>query len=82
MPVPDQVLVHVDGNQQECYEALRNAFPRLDIILSIESVGPGGGRNKLVAAARHPLIASFDDDSYPIDECFFFKSGGVIDPVP
>ncbi|MBT6199307.1 MAG: glycosyltransferase [Gammaproteobacteria bacterium] len=82
MPVPDQVLVHVDGNQQECYEALRNAFPRLDIILSIESVGPGGGRNKLVAAARHPLIASFDDDSYPIDECFFSRVAALSTRFP
>ncbi len=33
--------------------------------------GPGGGRNLLIGEAKSPLIASFDDDSWPVDADFF-----------
>ena len=33
--------------------------------------GPGGGRNRLIGAATSPLIASFDDDSWPLDRDYF-----------
>ena len=72
-PAPDEILVHVDGNQTTCANAVRRAFPHLTVIMSDTSVGPGGGRNKLIAAARNELIASFDDDSYPIDPDFFAR---------
>lgn len=72
-PCPEQVLVHVDGNQLACAKAVRCAFPKLEVIVSIDSVGPGGGRNKLVAAARNEIIASFDDDSYPVDTDYFAR---------
>ncbi|HEX6044888.1 MAG TPA: glycosyltransferase [Pyrinomonadaceae bacterium] len=70
-PRPDEVLVHVDGNQTACEKAIRQAFPGVRIIMSSECVGPGGGRNKLVAAAQCEFVASFDDDSYPIDSDYF-----------
>ena len=70
-PRPAEVLVHVDGNRVQCAEAIRAAFPDVRVLLSEERVGPGGGRNKLMAAARAELVASFDDDSYPIDSDYF-----------
>src|SRR5262249_8771407 len=76
-PAPSEILVHVDGNEQACDKALQAEFPHLAVILSESSVGPGGGRNKLIAAARNELIASFDDDSYPIDEDFFVRAGAL-----
>jgi GT2 family glycosyltransferase len=41
------------------------------VLLSDHRVGPGGGRNRMVAAASHEIVASFDDDSYPIDRDYF-----------
>ena len=51
-------------------------------MVSQESVGPGGGRNKLVAAARNEIVASFDDDSYPIDADYFARVQGLFEQFP
>ncbi len=72
-PAPAEILVHVDGGEHDCAERIRTAFPIAGVIVSDERVGPGGGRNKLIAAARHPIVASFDDDSYPLDRDFFAR---------
>ncbi|HEX6283959.1 MAG TPA: glycosyltransferase, partial [Pyrinomonadaceae bacterium] len=54
-PPPAEILVHVDGNRVQCAEAIRTAFPDVRVLLSRERVGPGGGRNKLMAAAESDL---------------------------
>jgi GT2 family glycosyltransferase len=74
VPAPDEILVHVDANQIACDNAIRDAFPSVRILRSEERVGPGGGRNKLVEAAQCEFIASFDDDSYPIDSDYFARA--------
>ena len=81
-PKPNEILVHVDGNRIESEKAIRTAFPRIKIFVSEERVGPGGGRNKLVAAANHEFIASFDDDSYPIDSDYFARVVQLFDRFP
>lgn len=81
-PGPDEILVHVDGNETECVAALRKEFPDLKIIVSEETIGPGGGRNKLVGAARNEFVASFDDDSYPVDSDFFERAVLLIERLP
>lgn len=81
-PQPDEILVHVDGNRIECAEAIRKAFPQLTVLLSPVRVGPGGGRNKLIAAAAREFVASFDDDSYPIDSDYFRRLRHVFDRFP
>lgn len=73
-PAPDEVLVHVDANKIECEKAVQEAFPNVRILCSDERVGPGGGRNKLLQASRFELVASFDDDSYPIDADYFARA--------
>ena len=78
-PRPAEVLVHVDGNQLRCAEAIRASFPEVRVLLSRERVGPGGGRNKLMAAATAELVASFDDDSYPIDSDYFARAVQLFD---
>lgn len=70
-PAPDEILVHVDDNRVATAHAIRDAFPDVRVVLSHERVGPGGGRNKLLAAVAHDLVASFDDDSYPMDSDYF-----------
>ena len=72
-PAPAEIRVHVDGGQAACADAVRQAFPEVPVILSPSPVGPGGGRNLLLAGAAHALVASFDDDSYPIDDDYFAR---------
>ena len=81
-PKPDEMLVHVDGNRVECANAIRDAFPYVTVIVSSERVGPGGGRNKLIAAAKCEFVASFDDDSYPIDSDYFARVRQLFERFP
>lgn len=81
-PPPAEVLVHVDGNRVQCAEAIRTAFPEVRVLLSESRVGPGGGRNRLVAAAKSDLVASFDDDSYPIDSDYFARTAQLFEKQP
>lgn len=82
VPAPDEILVHVDANQTACENAIRNAFPGIQILRSVEQVGPGGGRNKLVKAAQGEFVASFDDDSYPIDSDYFARALQIFKKFP
>ena len=81
-PPPDEVLVHVDANRRDCEEAIRKAFPSVRVLRSKEQVGPGGGRNKLVDTARFEFVASFDDDSYPIDSDYFARAAKLFEQFP
>jgi GT2 family glycosyltransferase len=82
VPAPDEILVHIDANQIACEKAIREAFPSVRVLRSEEQVGPGGGRNKLVAAAQCEFVASFDDDSYPIDSDYFARALQVFERFP
>lgn len=82
MPSPDEILVHVDGNETATAYAIENAFPQLTIIVSGELIGPGGGRNKLIEASRNEFVASFDDDSYPAETSFFSRAVALLERFP
>jgi len=82
VPRPDEVLVHVDANQVACEQAIRDAFPSVRILRSEEQIGPGGGRNKLVEATQSEFVASFDDDSYPIDPDYFARALQMFEKFP
>jgi GT2 family glycosyltransferase len=82
VPAPDEILVHVDANQIACENAIRDTYPTVRILRSDEQVGPGGGRNKLVEAAQFELVASFDDDSYPIDSDYFARARQIFEKFP
>jgi GT2 family glycosyltransferase len=79
---PDEVLVHVDADQVDCEKAVRAAFPEVRILCSKDQIGPGGGRNKLMNAARFEFVASFDDDSYPIDSDYFERALRLFERFP
>ena len=81
-PPPAEILVHVDGNQTDCVGAIRATFPSVRVFVSEGNVGPGGGRNKLVAAAEFEFVASFDDDSYPHDPDFFGRVVSAAEEFP
>jgi glycosyltransferase involved in cell wall biosynthesis/GT2 family glycosyltransferase len=70
-PAPAEILVHVDAGRTGMTALLRQYFPSLRILESSEPLGPGGGRNRLLEAATHEWVASFDDDSYPQDSDYF-----------
>jgi GT2 family glycosyltransferase len=82
VPQPNEIIVHIDGNQVECENAIREVFPMIRVLRSEGQVGPGGGRNKLVAAAQYEFVASFDDDSYPIDSDYFGRALNVFEQFP
>jgi GT2 family glycosyltransferase len=82
VPAPGEILVHIDANQIACENAIRGAFPNVRILRSEEQVGPGGGRNKLVEAAQFQFVASFDDDSYPLDSDYFARALLLFEKFP
>jgi GT2 family glycosyltransferase len=82
VPAPDEIIVHVDGGNELCADAVRARYPSVAVIVSRANVGPGGGRNQLVQAASHPIVASFDDDSYPIDRDYFARLQQVFTDHP
>jgi GT2 family glycosyltransferase len=81
-PRPNEILVHVDADQRDCEAAIGRVFPELKLLRSDQCVGPGGGRNKLVAAANNEFVASFDDDSYPIDADYFGRVLALFNTFP
>src|SRR5438128_390266 len=81
-PAPDEILVHVDGNQAQCKEAISKAFPDVHVLYSETRVGPGGARNKLIVAAKTQWVASFDDDSFPIDMDYFDRVQFLFEKFP
>ena len=81
-PAPDEILVHVDAGETACADAIARTFAEVRVIISHQCVGPGGGRNRLLREARHPFVASFDDDAYPIDRDFFARLTQIFDAFP
>ncbi|MEX2273797.1 MAG: glycosyltransferase family A protein [Vicinamibacterales bacterium] len=81
-PGPEEIIVHVDGGEHTCAATIEREFPGVRVIISEGLLGPGGGRNKLMAAATHPIVASFDDDSYPVDRDFFARVTALFERHP
>jgi GT2 family glycosyltransferase len=73
-PRPAEVLVHVDGGDVACANAVKEAFPQIHCLFSDKRSGPGGGRNRLIEAATYECVAAFDDDSEPLDEYYFAEA--------
>lgn len=81
-PAPMEILVHVDSGGEECHNSIKHFFPDITIITSDIPVGPGGARNKLLANASNEIVASFDDDSYPIDLDYFSRLQQIFAACP
>lgn len=82
-PSPSEILVHVDAFDSETPVALRERFGEaVKIMTSSVTVGPGGGRNRLLEAANELYFASFDDDSWPICGDYFKKALSLLDSRP
>lgn len=81
-PAPREILVHIDENNQAIAEALAKSPVVTKVISSAERLGPGGGRHLLLQAANCPIVASFDDDSYPLDKDFFARAANIMEAFP
>jgi len=81
-PAPAEILVHIDAGDLETGPWLRGAFPNVRVLQSQTRIGPGGARTKLVAAASNDIVASFDDDSYPMDGDYFARLSEVFSRKP
>src|SRR3954465_14550118 len=66
-PAPAEILVHVDGGNEELKADILKAFPTVRVLSSAYNIGPGGGRHRCIVASTQPYFASFDDDSWPMD---------------
>lgn len=70
-PVPGEIIVHVDGGDNVSAGAVLSTFGDARLLESLETLGPGGSRNRLLTAASSEIVVSLDDDSFPIDPDFF-----------
>lgn len=82
MPPPAEILVHIDGNSTRLCSLVEQEFPEARLLISSTFIGPGGARNRLTQEARHPWIAHFDDDSFPLDADYFAKAWALISKMP
>jgi GT2 family glycosyltransferase len=80
-PCPDEIIVHVDGNDRVS-ETVVAEIAGVKVLQSTQQVGPGGGRNRAIAQAKNEIVASFDDDSYPIDQDYFARLLTLFDAFP
>lgn len=81
-PPPAEILVHVDGGGHALARVISERCPAVQVLVSDGNIGPGGGRNRLVVAAHHELVTSFDDDSYPIDGDYFLRMQRLFTEFP
>jgi GT2 family glycosyltransferase len=75
-PQPQEIIVHIDfGDKvtEPFLHSVQEKYKDIKIISSDHRAGPGGGRNRAIAVAKNEIVASFDDDSYPIDTDYFSR---------
>jgi len=82
-PCPDEIIIHIDGGDTVTESMLQTSeLQNIVMLRSSTQMGPGGGRNRAIAQAKHPIIASFDDDSYPIDKDYFQRLLNLFEAYP
>lgn len=81
-PLPQEILLHGDGGWQPEMAMLEGLPLPVKLVLSEAHVGPGGGRHRLFQEAACELVASFDDDSWPLDEDYFARALAVMEAFP
>lgn len=81
-PAPAEILVHVDGGDERLVSGLRMKFPEIRLFESSQRLGPGGARNLMIQNAKTPWVASFDDDSRPLDSDYFGRAQRLMEEFP
>lgn len=71
-PEQYEIIVHIDyGDCQTEIFLRQSSYHLVRWFISTSPQGPGGGRNKLIKQAQFPIVASFDDDSWPLSQNYF-----------
>lgn len=81
-PLPAEILLHFDGGWEATEDLTLGRPVPVRILRSPVNVGPGGGRALMFQAARHDIVCSFDDDSWPLDKDFFQQALAVMNAFP
>lgn len=81
-PLPEEILIHCDGGWILPDELTQGLALPVRVLQSADNLGPGGGRHRLFHEARCELIASFDDDSWPLDREYFAQVCAVMEAFP
>lgn len=66
-PPPDEILVCADGCTDGTAEFVREQNPGIRLLTHDTALGSVASRNELIGASACEVVASFDDDSYPLD---------------
>ncbi|AFY37237.1 glycosyl transferase family 2 [[Leptolyngbya] sp. PCC 7376] len=84
-PHPAEIVVHIDCGDEITKPQLESlSIGKIDIVIiqGDRRVGPGGGRNKAIKQAKYDIVASFDDDSYPLDSDYFARLLALFQKYP
>ena len=81
-PRPDEILIHCDGGWQPDPASFAELPSPVTLLYSKTKIGPGGGRHACIHSAKNELVASFDDDSWPIDKEYFGQAQALMEAVP
>ena len=81
-PTPAEILIHCDGGWRPDVARFEKLSVPVTLLYSEIKKGPGGGRDACIRAATHDLVASFDDDSWPLDVEYFAQAQAIMDAMP
>jgi GT2 family glycosyltransferase len=80
---PQEFIIHVDGGDNETPGMVAASFGRrIQVIISADRLGPGGGRNRIMERVSTEHLLSLDDDSWPIDPDFLGVAEGLMRSHP
>ena len=77
-----EILVFFNEASSKLKLELPRLFPDIRYLHSDKNLGPGGARSQMLSASSYPIVFSFDDDSYPIDDHFFEQVFKAINDCP
>jgi len=81
-PLPQEVLLHLDGGWEPEHDPALACAATVRVFRCGKHLGPGGGRDVLLKAARCDVVCSFDDDSWPLDTGYFAQALAVMEAFP
>jgi GT2 family glycosyltransferase len=76
-PPADEIVICADGCTDGTTEMVRSQFPNCVLLENETSRGSIYSRDRLLRASNNEIVASFDDDSYPIGSDFVGRVKGL-----
>ncbi len=81
-PLPQEIVMHCDGGWRPEPAMIEGLPVPMRFLHSEARLGPGGGRHRLFQEAACEIVASFDDDSWPLDVDYFARALAVMEAFP